>query len=97
MSKILDFDGRILAGAPPGGASIAAHAIIDIDALRERRRRGGLANTLSRLPLQAFAASYGQVTGRAPNELAKALESSRSRLQELQAGTIDRLARNRLL
>jgi predicted amidohydrolase len=97
MSKILDFDGRILAGAPPGGASIAAHAVIDIEALRERRVRGGLANTLSRLPLQAFAASYGAVTGRAPNELARALESSRSHLQELQAATIERLAGNQLL
>lgn len=94
MSKILDFDGRVLAGSPPGGASIAAHAIIDLEALRQRRLRGGLANTLSRLPLQAFSASYAQVAGRAPNELAQAPAASRGQLHELQAATIARLARN---
>jgi predicted amidohydrolase len=93
MSKIVDFEGRILAGAPPGGASIAAHGVIDIAGLRERRQRGGLANTLSRLPLQAFAASYGQLTGRAPDELAQASGASRSQLQDLQLATIGRLAR----
>ncbi len=97
MSKIVDFEGRILAEAPPGGASIAAHAVIDIAGLRERRHRGGLANTLSRLPLQAFAASYGQVTGRAPNELALAAGASRSQLQDLQEATIQRLARQGLV
>lgn len=97
MSKIVDFDGRILAGAPPGGSSIAAHAAIDIAALRERRRRGGLANTASRLPLQAFAASYGQFAGRRPNELAEATGASRGQLQELQAATIARLARDGII
>lgn len=97
MSKIVDPDGRTLAGAPPGGASIAAHAVIDMEALRARRLRSGLANTVSRLPLQAFAASYEQVTGRAPDELAAATGASRSQLQDLQAGTIERLARKGLL
>lgn len=93
MSKVVDFEGRILATGPPGGASIAAHGVIDIDALRARRHRCGLANTISRLPLQAFAASYAQLTGRARNELDRSEAASRSRLQDLQMATIDRLAR----
>jgi len=92
MSKIVDFDGRILAGAAPGGSSIAAHAVVDVEALRARRRRGGLANTLSRLPLQAFAASYEHLAGRASGELANASGASRTLLQSLQAATIERLA-----
>lgn len=97
MSKILDFEGRILAAAPPGGASIAAHGLIDIEALRERRRREGLGNTLPRLPLQAFSASYAQVMGRTPNQLQGAIDASRSRLQDLQAATIERLTRDGLV
>ncbi len=97
MSKIVDFEGRIVAEAPPGGASMTAHAVIDIAGLRDRRQRGGLSNTLSRLPLQAFAASYGQLTGRAPNELGTAAGASRDHLQGLQAATIDRLARRGLV
>jgi predicted amidohydrolase len=93
MSKVVDFEGRILAEAPPGGASIAAHGVIDIAGLRERRQRDGLANTLSRLPLQAFAGSYGRLTGRAPDELAEAAGASRNQLQDLQLATISRLAR----
>jgi len=97
MSKIVDFEGQIIAGAPPGGASIAAHAVIDIAGLRERRHRGGLSNTLSRLPLQAFATSYGEIMGRAPNELEATAGASRNELQSLQAATIDRLARGGLV
>ena len=94
MSKIVDFDGRILADAPPGGATVAAHGVLDIGALRARRRRGGLADTVSRLPLQAFAAGYGATAGRSPNELAGTHSASRSALQDLQAATIERLARD---
>jgi len=97
MSKIVDFEGRILATAPPGGSSAGAHGVLDVGALRERRRREGLAATISRLPLQAFADSYGQVAGRAANELSAAREASRSHLQELQAATIDRMARGGLV
>jgi predicted amidohydrolase len=97
MSKIVDFEGRVVAEAPPGGASVAAHAVIDIAGLRERRQRSGLSNTLSRLPLQAFAASYGELTGRAANELEPAAGVSRNQLQSLQAATIDRLARGGLV
>jgi len=93
MSKVVDFEGRILAEGPPGGASIAAHGVIDLAALRERRHRAGLANTLSRLPLQAVAAGYGQLAGRAPNELESATGASRLQLQALQLATIDRLVR----
>ncbi len=93
MSKIVDFTGQILAAAPPGGATLGAHAILDVESLRERRRRTGLHNTLSRLPLQAFAASFEHIAGRAANELSQEEDASRSRLQELQAATVVRLDR----
>ncbi len=97
MSKILDWNGQILAEAAPGGASMAATAIIDIEGLRARRRQTGLGNPLSRLPLQAFAASYEQGAGRAANELQGAAGAARDRLLELQSATIRRLAAAQLI
>jgi predicted amidohydrolase len=94
MSKIVDYDGRILGEGAPGGTNLGAHGIVDIAALRERRRRGGDANTLSRLPLQAFATAYAHTAGRAANELWPAELGTRSQLQELQAATIERLSRD---
>jgi predicted amidohydrolase len=91
MSKIVDYEGRVLTEAPPGGGNLGAHAVIDLGALRERRRRPGLANTLSRLPLQAFAACYAREDGRPPNELAATANASRTVLLQLQAATIARL------
>jgi predicted amidohydrolase len=58
MAKIVDYEGRILAAAAPGGDSVVANATIDIPALRSRRRQAGLTNTLVRQPFQAYADSY---------------------------------------
>mgnify|MGYP001347608357 CR=1 FL=1 len=97
MSKIVDFDGQIMAEAVPGGASIGAHAVVDVAAVRARRQHPGLSNTLSRLPVQAFAASYAGITGRASNELRSARDASRTQLQDLQTATIERLRRLRAI
>ncbi|MBN8279868.1 MAG: nitrilase [Gammaproteobacteria bacterium] len=93
MSKIVDYEGRVVGEAPPGGATVAAHAVIDIAALRACRQRAGAGNLLSRLPLQAFAAAYARESGRRPNELEGTADASRAKLAELQAATIERLAR----
>ena len=42
MTKIVDYEGRVLAEAAPGGESMVATATIDIGALRKRRRQSGL-------------------------------------------------------
>ena len=58
MSKIVDFEGHVLAEAAPGGESMVANASLDIAALRARRLQGGMTNTLARVPMQAFASTY---------------------------------------
>lgn len=58
MSKVVDFEGHVLAEAAPGGESMVAHASLDLAALRARRRLGGMTNTLARVPMQAFASTY---------------------------------------
>ncbi|MCY4157814.1 MAG: nitrilase [Gammaproteobacteria bacterium] len=58
MSKIVDFEGHILAEAAPGGESMVAHASIDLAGLRARRGMAGMTHTLARVPMQAFASTY---------------------------------------
>ncbi len=58
MSKVVDFEGQVLAEAAPGGESMAANASVDLARLRARRRMAGMTNTLARVPMQAFASTY---------------------------------------
>jgi predicted amidohydrolase len=62
MSKVVDYQGQILAEASPGGESMVAYATIDLAALRACRRKTGLTNVLVRQPLQAYADSYRETT-----------------------------------
>jgi predicted amidohydrolase len=57
MSIILDNYGRTLAEAGTG-ETFNANAVLDLGALRETRRKTGMTNTLSRLPLAAFTSAY---------------------------------------
>jgi predicted amidohydrolase len=69
MSKIVDWEGRVLAEAAPGGDSMVANATLDLDALRRRRRQTGLSNVLVRQPLQAYADCYRQASFHEPGQL----------------------------
>lgn len=60
MSKIIDYNGNILSEAGQGGESLWANAVIELDSLRRHRRRLGMANFLSRQPVDVYAASYAQ-------------------------------------
>lgn len=59
MSKIVDFEGRVLAAAG-FGPSLVAHAEIDLAALRRARCRPGMGNLLARQRLSLFASSYAR-------------------------------------
>ena len=66
MSKVMDYRGEILAEAAAGGESMLAHAVINIDAQREQRRRVGMANLFSRQLSDVYAMMYSKypmVTG----------------------------------
>ena len=101
MSKVVDFEGHVLAEAAPGGESMVAHASVDLAALRARRRMAGMTNTLARVPMQAFASTYA---GRVMNSGRPLLDGSgkvrmpekgefRARLEE----DIERLSREGVL
>ncbi|MGJ3230863.1 MAG: nitrilase-related carbon-nitrogen hydrolase [Oceanicaulis sp.] len=69
MSKIVDWNGAVLAEAE-SGESLNANAVIDLPELRATRARTGMANLTSRLPLAAFAPAYTGAVRAEPNAMA---------------------------
>ncbi len=69
MSKIVDWNGRVLAEAE-SGESLNANAVIDLPELRATRSRTGMANLLTRLPLDAFEPAYADHRSAEPNAMA---------------------------
>jgi predicted amidohydrolase len=95
MSKVVDYGGRVLAEAA-AGESMAAHATIDLLALRRTRRQTGLTNTLVRHPFQAYAAAYAGTEFQQPNQLMEngaARSPARGELTARQRSDIERLVK----
>ena len=59
MSKIVDWKGKVAAEANQG-ETMNANAVIDLEGLRMARRKTGMSNFLSRLPMAAFAETYAE-------------------------------------
>ena len=94
MSKIVNWKGRVEAEANQG-ETMNANAIIDLDGLRAARRKTGMSNFISRLPLAAFRDSYGSEVApanRTPDgqmiERADAIQSQQSVIDRLVADGI---------
>jgi predicted amidohydrolase len=90
MSIVLDWYGRTLAEAA-GGETMNANAVLDIGALRETRRKTGMTNTLTRLPLAAFAPAYAGMELTPPNRTPDGQMVSRAEAIAQQQAVIDRL------
>lgn len=100
MSKVVDYQGQILAEAAPGGESMVAYATIDLGALRACRRKTGLSNVLVRQPYQAYAGSYAATVFHPRNLLladGEARAPERGELTAWQKADIERLARDGLI
>lgn len=103
MSKVVDYQGRIMAEASPGGESMIAYATIDLNALRSYRRKTGLSNMLVRQPFQAYAESYKQTIFHPRNLLLDSGDvrgvrtPGRGELPGFQRADIERLARDGLI
>ena len=61
FSKIVDYKGNILSEAAEGGESHWASDVIELDALRDYRRRVGMANLLARQPVDIYGAAYSAI------------------------------------
>jgi predicted amidohydrolase len=101
MSKIVDFNGHILAEAAQGGEAMNANAVIDIGALRRTRRRTAMSNVMSRQPFGIYAKSYASADYHQPNFLlrdGKVVEPpTRDAFRRRQDGNIERLVKAGLL
>ncbi|MBO3461714.1 nitrilase [Aetokthonos hydrillicola Thurmond2011] len=91
-SKIIDYQGTILAQTATG-ESMAAFAEIDLAALRRYRRRPGLNNLLSRQRFEIYAESYRQSNFYPVNTMLDKQEVERKHFLQTQQETIERLAR----
>ncbi len=67
-SEIVDHMGSVVVTAGQG-ETMTAHARIDLDELREYRRRIGIANLYVRQPFELYAGSYAVADFRRPNGL----------------------------
>lgn len=92
MSKIVDFKGAVLAEAGPG-ETMNANAILDLGALRETRKKTGMSNFLSRLPLAAFREGYAREFA-PPNGAPDGKMIERAEAIKRQQAVIDRMRKD---
>jgi len=99
-SQIVDFRGLVIAQAQLGD-SMAACAEIDPGALRRYRRRPGMANTLSRQPLELWRRALGATDIQPANNLiapdGALVKPSAAFYGERQRRAIERLIRERII
>ncbi|UVO54782.1 nitrilase-related carbon-nitrogen hydrolase [Sphingomonas sp. SUN039] len=99
-SMVVDWKGNVLAESN-AGETFTAFADIDLAALREKRRRPGMTNVLSRQRLAAFANTYTTDNHQRANTLLDAdgvvSVPDRDHFNRVQAETLERLARDGLI
>lgn len=91
MSAVVSWKGEIMAEAGVG-ESIVANAALDVEGLRAARKRGGMTNFLSRLPMAAFRQVYAGAASHAqPNGLPDGKMIERDAVMTRQRDTIEAL------
>ncbi|MBY0422840.1 MAG: hypothetical protein K2Q06_11095 [Parvularculaceae bacterium] len=95
MSKVVDFKGAVMAEAGPG-ETMNANAILDLAALREARKKTGMSNFLSRLPLTAFRGGYAKDFA-PPNRTPDGRMIERADAIRQQQAVIDRMLKDGVL
>lgn len=91
LSKIIDYEGRVLAEAGPGETVVAA-ADINLTALRRRRNQAHINNFLPRLRMELFAGNY-QTEHFYPANTLMETEPTPQHFSAVQASVIERLCR----
>lgn len=101
MSKIVDYNGHVLAEAAQGGEAFNSNAVIDVGALRRTRRRTAMANVMSRQPFDIYASSYAEADFHRRNFLLKdgkvTVPPDRETFRRRQEANVERLVKAGLL
>jgi predicted amidohydrolase len=98
-SEIIDHMGAVVVTAGQG-ETMTANARLDIDELREYRRRAGIANMFVRQPFELYAGSYAGGDFRRPNGLldgGRIIVPERRWFRERQLETLERLRQRGLV
>jgi predicted amidohydrolase len=98
-SEVVDHMGSVVVAAGQG-ETMTAHARIDLDELREYRRRTGIANMYVRQPFELYAGSYAAADFRRPNGLldgSRIVVPERRWFRERQQETLQRLEQRGLI
>ena len=97
MSAVVGWKGDILAEAGVG-ESIVANAALDVESLRAARKRGGMTNFLSRLPMAAFRQAYAAAQPHSePNGLPDGKMIEREAVMARQRAVVEALAKSGIL
>jgi len=96
MSKIVDWNGKVLVEAGTG-ETMVANAVIDLPALRDTRRRTGMTNFLARQPNQLYADAYAKQEFAPANATPDGKMRERSDVLAAQRAVIDRLVASGVL
>ncbi len=92
LSRIFDWDGRILAQGPSPGESVRCSSLIDIEALRRLRKIPGGGNRLLRQRLEIYRPLYNQTSMYPANQFADGPMDSKARIMEIQKNAIKKMA-----
>ena len=92
LSRIFDWDGRILAQGPSPGESVRCSSLIDIEALRRLRKIPGGGNRLLRQRLEIYRPLYNQTSMYPANQFADGPMDSKARIMEIQKDAIKNMA-----
>lgn len=90
-SKILDFNGMVIATSGGPGESMAASATIDVASLRRARQNPGPLNRLLRQRNEIYLPVYAKAAFYPPNSFPDGVMDSKQRIMEIQADTMKRL------
>jgi len=91
-SKIIDFEGRILAEAHGPGESTVASATIDVEGLRRMRQIPGAGNRLLRQRIDIYRPLYDQTTFYPPNKFSDKPMDSKKRIMDIQQEALINMA-----
>lgn len=94
LSRIFDWDGRILSQGPSPGESTRCSAMIDVEALRRLRGMPGGGNRLLRQRIEIYRPLYDQTVFYPANQFADAPMDSKKRIMEIQKEAINNMEKS---
>ena len=90
-SKIIDYNGLVIANSGGPGESMAANALIDVAGLRRARRQTGPLNRILRQRNEIYLPVYAKAAFYPANSFPDGVMDSKARIMEIQEETLRRL------